>query len=224
MATPSKRELRFAVVAVDTATFRVVDGKLCVLLGKVNVPPFYNNRWGLIGGLIQPHEDADQAVDRHLRAKAGMQDLYKEQLQAFSGIKRDPRGRVVSIAYLTLAPNDLADKKGSVETRWCPITTLPSLAYDHGEIVDAALERLRVRLQTSNLARYLVPAAFPLSELQTLYEAVLGKKLDKRNFRKWLFSLTLVRAIGKTVRKGAQRPAELYSFTGKGVRTFEISR
>ncbi len=223
MAKPSSGKLRFAIVAVDAATFRIVDGKLCVLLGKVNVPPFYKNRWGLVGGLIQPHEDATQAIVRHLRAKAGMQDLYKEQLYTFSGIKRDPRGRVVSVAFLALLPEEGAIGEGAIETRWYPIEDVPTLAYDHAEILAMAVERLRNRFLYTNIVRYLMPKEFTLSELQAAYETVLKKKLDKRNFRKWLSSLKVVRDTGKQRRKGAQRPAALYAFSASGLRVFELS-
>lgn len=216
------QKLRFAVVAVDAACFRIVAGELCVLLGRVNVEPHYKNRWGLIGGLIRAEEDADQAVERHLGDKAGIKGVYKEQLYTFSSIGRDPRGRVISVAYLCLAPEGLVEKGGRVETRWCPVEDAPALAYDHDEILQTALERLRSRIGYTNIAQHLLPREFTLSDLQTTYEIVLNKKLDKRNFRKKVLEAKLVAATNKKERKGASRPALLHRFSSSRVATIEI--
>ncbi len=220
--TQSLKKLRFAVVAVDAACFRIVSGELCVLLGRVNAAPHYKNRWGLIGGLIHADENADRAVERHLRDKAGIKGIYKEQLYTFSSIGRDPRGRVISVAYLCLAPEALVESEGSVKTRWCPVADVPSLAYDHDEILRAALERLRSRIGYTNIAQHLLPKEFTLSDLQTTYETVLHKKLDKRNFRKKVQGAKLVTATNKKERKGASRPAILHRFSLSRIKNIEI--
>ncbi len=216
MATSASiQKLRFAVVAVDTVCFRIIAGQLSVLLGRVNVKPHYKNRWGLIGGLVLADEDADQAAERHLRDKAGITELYKEQLYTFSSIRRDPRGRVISIAYLCLAPEALVEGKGAVETRWYPVHSVPDLAYDHNEILNTAIERLRARIGYTNIIQYLLPKEFTLTDLQKTYEIILNHTLDKRNFRKKVLETRLVADIGKKVRKGASRPALLYKFSSR---------
>ena len=216
------KKLGFAVVAVDAACFRIVSGELRVLLGRVNVEPHYKNRWGLVGGLILSSENADVAVERHLRNKAGIGRVYKEQLYTFSSIGRDPRGRVISVAYLCLAPEALVEKGGQVETRWCPVADVSALAYDHDEILRAALYRLRSRIGYTNIAQHLLPKEFTLTDLQTAYEIVLHKKLDKRNFRKKVLETKLVAATNKKERKGASRPALLHRFSSSRVTTIEI--
>lgn len=223
MATSkSMKKLRFAVVAVDAACFRIVAGELSVLLGRVNVPPHYKNRWGLIGGLILASENADGAVERHLSDKAGINWAYKEQLYTFSSIGRDPRGRVISVAYLCLAPEALTESGGVIETRWCSVREVPNLAYDHDEILRAALERLRSRVGYTNIIQHLLPKEFTLTDLQTTYEIVLNKKLDKRNFRKKVLETKLVVATDKKERKGASRPAILHRFSSRAIRNIEI--
>jgi 8-oxo-dGTP diphosphatase len=220
--TQSLKKLRFAVVAVDAACFRIIAGELCVLLGRVNVEPQYKNRWGLIGGLIRAEENADEAVERHLGDKAGITGVYTEQLYTFSSIGRDPRGRVISVAYLCLAPEALTESGGEVETRWCPVADAPALAYDHDEILHTALERLRSHIAYTNVAQHLLPREFTLTDLQTTYEIVLNHKLDKRNFRKKVLETKLVAATNKKERKGASRPALLHRFSSSRIANIEI--
>lgn len=220
--SPSGKELRFAVVAVDAVCFCIVDGQLSVLVGKVNVEPHYRNRLGLIGGLISPEEDADQAVERHLHTKAGLAGVYKEQLYTFSAIDRDPRNRVISVAYLCLTPEPLGDHAGTIETVWRPMKSVSGLAYDHDEIVAAAVERLRSRIGYTNIAQYLLPKEFTLTDLQKTYEIILDRTLDKRNFRKKVHEAELVRATQKKVRAGASRPALLYKFSSRRPTVIDI--
>lgn len=214
--------LRFAVVAVDAVCFRVIAGQLCALLGRVTVEPHYKNRWGLIGGLVLADENADQAVERHLRNKAGIGRIYKEQLYTFSSIGRDPRGRVISVAYLCLAPEALEQRGGAVKTRWQPVQDVPGLAYDHDEILRTAVERLRARIAYTNIAQHLLPSEFTLGDLQKTYEIILHRALDKRNFRKKVQEAKLVVATAKKVRTGASRPALLYRFSSKHPKVIEI--
>jgi len=218
----SIKAFRFAVVAIDAVCFCIIDGQLNVLLGKVNVKPFYKDRWGLIGGIVLPEEDADQAVERHLHDKAGLEGVYKEQLYTFSTIKRDPRNRVISVAYLCLTPEPLGDRAGAVETEWRPVRSISDLAYDHDEILKAAVERLQSRIGYTNIAQYLLPKEFTLTDLQKTYEIILDRTLDKRNFRKKVSDAQLVRATQKKVRAGASRPALLYRFVSKQPAVIEI--
>lgn len=221
---PTPEELRFAALAVDVVCFRVVEKRLEVLLGKVVSPssPF-NGRWAHIGGLIAVEETAEDAVERLLRDKAGLSGVALEQLATFSRVNRDPRGRVVSVAYLGLVdPEEGEGSGGHVETKWVPLREATKLAYDHDEISEAALERLRAKLGYTNIARHLLPPEFTLSELQAVYETVLGRALDKRNFRKKIIATGLLKETGKTRRKGAMRPAALYRFAHREQRVIEI--
>ena len=216
-----KSELRFAVLATDVVCFRIIDGKLNVLLGEVKIPEF-KDKLGLIGGLVLPQETAEQSVDRHLRDKAGIVGIYKEQLYTFSKIDRDPRGRVVSVAYLALTDKGKIEKKPAVQTSWVPVEDLSTLAYDHNDMVNVALNRLRSKIGYTNIVRYLLPMNFTLTELQRVYEIILKKNLDKRNFRKKILKLKMVKATGRQERGAANRPAELYKFADKDVRMYEL--
>lgn len=219
----SKSKLQFAILAVDVVCFRVSAEGLSVLLGEVNVPPFFVNKWGVIGGLISPKETAEDAVNRHLKTKAGMTKLYKEQLYTFSQVDRDPRGRVVSVAYMALVHGDQRDeKKASVNTRWCPVSALPKLAYDHNEIVEGGVERLRAKIGYTNIAQHLLSKEFTLSELQSVYEVVLDREVDKRNFRKKVIGVRMVKKTGKKKFLGTKKPAALYSFMKNKVEIVEI--
>ena len=223
MSNTKNPALRFAVLAIDVALFAVLDRRLCVLLIPVERPPHFVGMRGLPGGLIAPDETAEQAVARHLRDKAEVAGVYVEQLAAFSAVDRDPRGRVVSVAYLGLMP---AEQAAAVPLargqRWVPVEQAGRLAYDHDEILAAACERLRARLGYSTIARHLLPREFTLTELQQTYEAVLGRPFDKRNFRKKLQDTGIVRGTGKMRSGQPSRPAELHRFAGTGVRLIEL--
>jgi 8-oxo-dGTP diphosphatase len=211
----SSKDIRFAALAVDVVCFRILENKLQVLLGKVisEGNPF-KGRWAHIGGLVKADETADQSAERLLSDKAGLKDIYKEQLYTFSEVNRDPRGRVVSVAYIGLVPNaiSLRQKDAHAETIWMDIDKVPRLGYDHNRILSLAIIRLKSKIIYTDIARYLMPREFTLSELQSLYEAVLGEKLDKRNFRKKMLSLNVIVDTKKKVKSGVMRPATVYRF------------
>lgn len=210
---PTPEDIRFAALAVDVVCFRIMSGQLEVLIGKVNSENIYKGRWAHIGGLIKVFETAEQAGERLLRDKAGITKIYKEQLYTFSAIDRDPRGRVVSVAYIALASGDkVQDVRSGIATEWRNVNKLPKLAYDHDEITKVAVERLRSKIIYTNIAEYLMPQEFTLSDLQKTYEAVLGEGIDKRNFRKKILSLGILHDTKRTLKKGIMRPAALYSF------------
>jgi 8-oxo-dGTP diphosphatase len=204
-----------AAVAVDVAVFTVRDGALRVLLVRAPHGPFAGE-WALPGGRIGAHESLDEAAHRELAARTGLRDVYLEQLYTFGSPERDPHDRVVSVAYVALIPDG-----GRFPTRdadatdpdvvWQAARDLPPLAYDHATVVERAVERLRAKLAYTNLVYTLLPRAFSLGELQAMYEAILGRALDRRNFRKKLLATGLLRPLGR-VRRGAHRPAALYAF------------
>jgi 8-oxo-dGTP diphosphatase len=216
-------DIRFAVLAVDIAVMTILDGRLHVLLIPVHLPPEIVDARGLPGGLVQPRETAEDAVLRLLSEKSGLTEYYSEQLATFSGIGRDPRGRVVSVAYLALVPQPVARVRTLPEgSAWCDAQRVGKLAYDHNDILEAAHERLRTKLVSTTIARTLLAPRFTLSELQAAYETVLGRRLDKRNFRRKLIASGIVRATGKKVQAPIGRPGELYRFAGSGLQTIGI--
>ncbi len=215
--------IRFAVLATDVICFRIIDGVLHVLLGRVIAEHADKGKWAHIGGIILPHETAEDAISRLLLQKACVHNLYVEQVYTFSAVDRDPRGRVVSVAYLALAGQDpVGPGTPMTEIQWCPIHKVPKLAYDHNEMLQVALDRLRSKLEYTNIAQHLLSKEFTLSELQHVYEIVIGSDMDKRNFRKKILSTGLIEDTGKVAKRGVMRPAALYSFTSKKQKVVQI--
>ena len=221
MPRPTHR-LKFAVLATDTVLLTVEKGDVRVLLIQVHRPPFYTHHWGVPGGLIHPRETADAAGIRHLREKGGVRGVFMEQLYTFSRVDRDPRGRVVSVAYLALIPHTNVRPPKDPNVRWFSVKHLPRLAYDHAQVIRTAFERLRTKLEYTNIAFTLLPLEFTMGELQAVYETVFARRFDKRNFRKKIFALKLVRPTGRKKKGFAGRPAALYRFIERKPRTVEI--
>jgi 8-oxo-dGTP diphosphatase len=211
-------------IAVDVVVFTVAGEQLSVLLIRMKRAPF-EGRWALPGGLIGDDETCEQAAVRELREKTGVRDVFLEQLYTFSEPKRDPAGRVVSVAYLVLVPSEgleLRTPEKYAGIGWFPVTRLPPLAFDHAEMVRYALTRLRYKLEYTNAAYSLLSETFTLSELQRTYEIILGRRLDPRNFRKRILSLGLVERTGRERRGVAHRPAQLYRFLSRRPRIIQV--
>ena len=218
------RKYKFAVIAADVVIFAVHNGSLQVLLIKMKKNPF-NGMWACPGGLVKPSESVENAAKRHLAQKTGVKDVYLEQLYTFGKPDRDPFGRVVSVAYMALLSSSAVLLKTTpeyAEVRWFPINKLPRLAYDHKEIIDYGVKRLRAKLGYTNIAYSLLAKKFTLSELQKIYEIILGKKLDKRNFRKKIKAVNIVKRIREKKLGGANRPAELYEFKSRRPQIIEV--
>ena len=219
--------MRFAVLASDSVLFTIRGSELLVRLIDVDRPPHFVNIPGLPGGLLHPKETAGEAAVRHLTGKArvDVSKAYIEQLYTFSNVDRDPRGRVVAVAYLALVPwetlstEEQADMK---ESYWRPVSRARKLAYDHDEILDAALKRLRSRIRYTTLIQKLMPKEFTLTELEQAYESVLGTDLDKRNFRKKILKLEVLTALPHKRTGGRFRPAQLYRFASAKVDEIEV--
>ncbi|MEI6649966.1 MAG: NUDIX domain-containing protein [Candidatus Moraniibacteriota bacterium] len=212
------------LIAVDTAIFSVIDGALRVLLIRIGSGP-YEGKWALPGGLVRMDESLDQAAERILSEKAGVDDIYLEQLFTFGGVDRDVRGRSVSTAYFALVNSDRC-LPSTIEyysdIAWHDTAHLPKMAFDHAKIVSVGVDRLRSKIGYSNIAYGLLPKEFTLTELQTVYEIILGHELDKRNFRKKILDIELVKETGKVRQSGQSRPARLYSFTARKPKTVEV--
>ncbi len=208
-----------AAVATDVAVFTLQEGKLKVLLLLRAEHPF-QDAWGLPGGFLQPQEDLAQAASRVLAEETGARGVYLEQLSTFGRAGRDPRMRVVSVAYTAFVPWNRVEVRTGRRTReveWFPAHALPRpLAFDHAEILSTARARLRAKLEYSPVALEFLPARFTLGQLQGVYEAVLGRAVDKRNFRQKVLKARLVRRA-PGVLKGRHPPAAFYE-AGPGAR------
>lgn len=201
-------------VAVDVVVLTVAEGELRVLLWRRPYEPF-EGRWGLIGTFSRPGETLDETPERALAAKAGLRGVYREQLATYdqpsrgTAPGRDPRGRVVSVAYLALVgPGRRADAEGA---EWWPAADPPTpLAFDHERILADGVARLRAKTRYAPLAFRLLPEEFTLPEARAVYEAILGEELDVRNFRRDLYAAGIVEETGGTRSEGPGRPARLY--------------
>jgi len=205
--------MREMKVAVDIVLFTVQSGKLRVLLVKRGIPPFQGT-YAIPGGFVLEDESLDEAALRELREETGVADVYLEQLYSFGEPQRDPRGHVISVAYFALISADrspLAAGSDAADARWWPMGNLPDLAFDHRSILEYAMERLRNKLEYTTVGFQLLPPKFSLTELQEVYEAILDKKLDKRNFRRKLALLRVLRPT-REYRRGGRRPARLFEF------------
>lgn len=202
-------------VTVDVVIFAICDATLRVLLVRRDVGPF-KGRMALPGGFVRQNESLEQAARHEVEEEAGPGTVYLEQLYSFGEPQRDPRGRVVTVAYYALVPGDrpLRDRSDSSGAVWCPVDKLPPLAFDHARIVDYALERLRNKLDYTTVGFQLLRRKFTLSELQRVYEVILGRKLDKRNFRKKMDILRILRPL-RELRRTGRKPARLYVFVPK---------
>jgi 8-oxo-dGTP diphosphatase len=213
-------------VAVDILIFTISNDQLEILLVKRKIEP-YQNYWAIPGGFVQKNESLDQAAKRELAEETGVRSVYLEQLYSFGEVKRDPRGRVISVAYFALIPPQVAQKvRASTDVKqvkWHAISKLPDLAFDHQQIIDYALQRLRWKLEYTNVVYSLLDKEFTLTDLQRVYEIIFGRPFDKRNFRKKILSLHLVEPTGKKIVRGVHRPAQTYRFIERKFTLMEIS-
>ena len=203
-----------AALTVDCAVFGYDEGELKVLLIKRGLDPF-KGCWALPGGFVRVEETLDDAARRELEEEAGLKEIFLEQLYTFGEVNRDPRERVVSVAYFALVK--LSEHKAVAATdadhaEWFPVSKVPELAFDHAEILSAALARLKAKVRYQPIGFELLPPKFTLSQLQHLYEAVLGLTLDKRNFRKKVLGFELLVPLQETQMTGRHRPAQLFRF------------
>jgi 8-oxo-dGTP diphosphatase len=200
------------LITVDIVLFTIRDRRLELLLIKRLAKPF-ENRYALPGGFVQEDESLEAAAARELREETGVDRVYLEQLYTFGDPKRDPRGRVITVAYYALVPHPQTLHAGTdaSDAAWFPVTELPYLAFDHRKIVEYAHQRLRNKLDYTNVGFELLPAKFTLGELQTVHEAILGQDLDKRNFRRKTIQKGIVKPLKEWQQTG-RKPAQLYRF------------
>jgi len=222
--TPTNAER--PAVTVDVVIFSLRDSDLKVLLIRRAAPPF-KGKWAIPGGYVHPDEALDEAAQRELEEETGLPDVYLEQLYTFGAPKRDPRGRVITVAYFALVSDDVTLRAGddAAEAAWHSVYDLPDLAFDHDEILSYALQRLRYKLEYTAVGFELLPNEFTLTELQTAYEIVLGEKLDKRNFRRRILEAGILAETSKYREgEGQGRPAQLYRYKKNAVTEVKARR
>lgn len=201
------------MVTVDVVIFSIQNHDLKVLLIRRDIQP-YKGGWALPGGFVHIDEDLEAAAKRELEEETGVKDVYLEQLYTFGDPKRDSRGRVITISYFALIKSEgqkLDPKTDVSEANWFSAYKLPKLAFDHSKILEYALRRLQWKVEYTTVAFQFLPEKFTLTDLQKLYEIILYKKFDKRNFRKKIFALDLVQETGNLLEGVAHRPAKLYT-------------
>ena len=205
-------------VTVDVVIFTIRNDALKVLLIKRAGAPFVGE-WALPGGFVGIDEGLEDAAARELREETGVKAAYLEQLFTFGEPKRDPRERVISVAYFALMPSDAIEIKAASDAEgvgWFGIDDVPELAFDHATILDSALQRLSAKLDYSTIAFQLMPETFTMAELRHLYELLSQDPIDKRNFSKRILALKVIEPTGEERRDGPHRPAKLYRVIDRG--------
>lgn len=204
-------------VTVDCVVFALDEEDLKVMLIQRNIPPF-EGKWALPGGFVRMTETLEEAALRELREETGLRQVYLEQLYTFGDTDRDPRGRVITVAYyalVNLAGHTVSATTDARAAAWFSVDDLPELAFDHETIFTAGLSRLRGKVRYEPIGFELLPRKFTLSQIQKLYETVLGTPLDKRNFRKKILGTGLLIGLEEIEQDVAHRAAQLYRFDSR---------
>jgi ADP-ribose pyrophosphatase YjhB (NUDIX family) len=206
-------------VGIDCIIFGFNDGELSLLLLKRNFQPAMGE-WSLMGGFTQENESTDDAAKRVLHELTGLDNVYMEQVGAFGEVDRDPGERVVSIAYYALINIDEYDRKLVQQHNafLINISELPPLIFDHDRMVEKARKLMQQKASTEPIGFNLLPKLFTLSQLQSLYEAIYGEPMDKRNFRKRIAEMGFIEKTDKIDKQGSKRGAALYRFNSKAYR------
>jgi 8-oxo-dGTP diphosphatase len=213
-------------LTVDIVIFSVREENLQVLLVCRGEEP-YAGMWALPGGFVHLDESLEEAAARELEEETGIRDAYLEQLYTYGDLQRDPRGRVVTVAYFALIAADkpICTEGGTDTTKasWFSIDQIPTLAFDHSEILSNALLRLRYKLEYTAVGFELLPDEFTLTEIQSTYEIILGVKLDKRNFRRRILDANVIEETTR-MRMGEGRPARFYRYRPDAVAEVKARR
>lgn len=199
-------------LSVDCVIFGFDENRLKVLLIRSDLKKFLG-QWSLLGDLVRPDEDLDEAAYRILKQRTGLKDVYLEQVHAFGNVARHPGGRVISVAYCSLI--NIQHHKLKIldnELHWHDVDEVAELAFDHQQIFETSYARLQKRVQEHPLGLSLLPNKFSLRELQNLYEAILNVKLDRRNFRKKFFAMDFLVDMDEIEQNVPHRPGKLYKF------------
>jgi 8-oxo-dGTP diphosphatase len=201
-------------VTVDCVIFGLDDDELKVLLIQRAIEP-YQGDWALPGGFIRLDESLECAARRELQEETGIEDVYLEQLYTFGEIGRDPRERVITISYyalINLIEHPIQAATDASKAIWYPVSHLPPLVFDHEKIFETALMRLKGKVRYEPIGFELLPQKFTLSQLQKMYETILGAVLDKRNFRRKILKMGLLTELDEMQTDVSHRAAKLYQF------------
>lgn len=204
-------------LSVDAVVFGYEEGTISVLLIKRKYEPF-KGKWAIPGGFVLNDESLEEAAERELKEETGIEINYLEQLYTFGNPKRDPRSRIVSVAYFGLVhPNafKIFASTDAEEVQWFKIDDLPKLSFDHKEILELAITRLQSKITYEPLGFELLDEKFPFSDLEKLYTTLIGRPIDRRNFRKKILKLNILDELEDKVSKGSGRPANLFKFNQK---------
>ena len=207
-------------LTVDCVVFGLDDEDLKVLLIERDLPPF-EGQWALPGGFVRVDESLDDAALRELREETGLKKVFLEQLYTVGDLDRDPRERVVTVTYYALVRLSSHKVKAATDARqalWFAIDDVPKLAFDHQKIMTMAHERLRGKVRYQPIGFELLPQKFTLRQLQHLYEVILDRELDKRNFRKKILGMEILEELDELETDVAHRAARLYRFDKKAYR------
>jgi 8-oxo-dGTP diphosphatase len=217
----SKQEIK---LSVDAVVFGYESGIISVLLIKRKYEPFIG-KWAIPGGFVKNEESLEEAVERELQEETGIKINYLEQLYTFGKPFRDPRGRVVTIAYFGLVrPNafKIFASTDAEQVQWFNIDQLPELSFDHKDILNTAIKRLQGKITYEPIGFELLDKKFPFSDLEKLYTTLLGRAIDRRNFRKKIVGLNVLDELNEKASKGSGRPANLFQFNQK--RYFDLKK
>ena len=212
------------LISVDNVIFTIINDKLQVLLVSRPIEPFKWSR-ALPWGFVWDKETLEKAAYKKLEEKTSVKDIYLEQLYTFSDLKRDPRWRIISTAYMSLVSRENLTLKNSTnwrESKFFSVTSLPKLWFDHKQIIEYAVKRLKWKLEYTNIAQYILPEKFTFTQLQNVYETVLNQKFDVRNFRKKINSLGIIEETGEKEIWNQYRPARLFKFTNKNIEIVDV--
>jgi 8-oxo-dGTP diphosphatase len=210
-------------LTVDCVVFGMDEGDLKVLLIKRGVEPFVG-KWALPGGFVRMEESLDDAARRELEEESGVRPSHLEQLYTFGEPGRDPRGRVVTVAYFALVKLSAHQVHAATDARevaWFSVWDTPKLAFDHAEVLGTALQRLKGKVRYQPIGFELLPPKFTLTQLQRLYEVILERELDKRNFRKKILAMDLLEELDEVEQDVSHRAARLYRFDHKKYKQLE---
>lgn len=212
-------------VAVDAVTFGYENDKgISILLIRRRFEPFIGD-WALPGGFVHTNESLEAAVSRELEEETGVKIDYLEQLYTFGDPGRDPRFHVISVSYFALVnPQkfELFSQSDAIEARWFPIDDVPQMHFDHNDMIGVAYKRLRAKVNYEPIGFELLNEKFPFSDLEKLYTCLLGREIDRRNFKKKVMSFGLLEELDEKVQRGAGRPAVLYRFNRE--KYFELKK
>ena len=210
------------LVTVDNVIFTIINEKLQVLLVSRPIEPF-KDFWTLPGWFVLESETLEEAAYRKLEEKTSVKNIYLEQLYTFSDVERDPRWRVISTAYMAIvARENLLVKSWTWDIKFFPVNALPKLWFDHKNVIEYAIKRLKRKLEYTNLAQYILPEKFTLTQLQNVYKIVMNQEFDVRNFRKKINKLWILEETWEMEVWNKYRPAKLFKFSNKDIEIIDI--